>query len=103
MQMEHRLARTRPDVVDRAIAVLDATLTSQFGGDQLAVPENLSVFRPCFFQADDVFFGYDEQVRGRLGMDVLKGKDPLVLVDFLGRDFSLDDLAEEAVRHRESV
>ena len=41
-----------------------------------------------FFQSRKMFLGNDENVRGRLGIDVFKGEDMIVFVNFLGGNFS---------------
>lgn len=48
-------------------------------------------------------FGYDEHMRGRLRIDVLKRIGVLVFVNFPGRQLALDDPAEKTVVHLEKV
>ena len=51
------------------------------------------------FRAANVFLGDHEHVRRRLRIDVLERKGVLVFVDFLGRNFTGNDAAEQAVFH----
>jgi hypothetical protein len=44
-----------------------------------------------------MLFGNDEDVGGSLGVDIFKGEDVLVFVDFLGGNFAGDDAAEETI------
>src|ERR1700728_206156 len=44
-----------------------------------------------------MLFGNDEDVGGSLWVDIFKGEDVLVFVDFLGGDFAGDDAAEETI------
>ena len=44
--------------------------------------------------------GHDEQVHGRLRVDVLEGQDGVVLVDDVGRTLTCDDPAKGAIAHR---
>jgi hypothetical protein len=42
----------------------------------------------------------DQEVKGRLWIDVLEGDDIAILMDEVAGDFASDDLAEQAVAHR---
>src|ERR1035437_1490010 len=44
-----------------------------------------------------MLFGNDEDVGGSLWVDIFKGEDVLVFVDFLGGDLCGDDAAEETI------
>mgnify|MGYP006162790083 CR=1 FL=1 len=48
----------------------------------------------------DVATGHDEDVRGRLRIDVLEGDDVVVFVDLRAGNLSGDDAAEQTVGHR---
>ena len=54
VQVEHGLPGSRAHVVDRSIAVLDAVLAADFSRHQLAIADNLRVFRLGMFQVDDM-------------------------------------------------
>ena len=97
VEMEHRLPCARANVVHRAVSALNAALASDLRGDELAVAEDLSVFRRGFLQSNHVPFGDDQHVRRRLGIDVLEDVHFVVLVHLLRRDLAGDDLAKEAV------
>ena len=73
----------RADVVHRAISVLDAALAADLRGDELAVAEDLGVFRRGFLQSNDVPLGNDEHVRRRLGIDVFEDVHLVVFVHLL--------------------
>jgi len=99
MQMEDRLASARANVIDRAIAFLNAALASDLGRDQLAVAQQLSVCIFCFLESHNVFFGNDQYVGGRLRVDIFEGKAPVVLIYFFGRNLTGNDIAEKTVSH----
>jgi len=63
----------------------------------MTVSDDLGVFRPRRVYPLDVLLRNDENVGGRLRIDVLKGKDAIVFVDFLRWNLAVDDFAEEAV------
>src|SRR5512146_116894 len=96
VKVKDRLAGAGADVEDGAVAILDMPVVRQAGGYQVAVADDLGVFGRGFLQADDVLFGDDEQVRGRLRANVFEGQDAIVFVDFLGGEFPAQDAAEEA-------
>jgi hypothetical protein len=66
VQVEDALSRARPNVVDGAVTLLDAALARELRRGQLAIANDLRLFRLRLFQSDDVLLGDDEQVRGRL-------------------------------------
>ena len=53
------------------------------------------VFGLGFGDSSDGFLGNHQHVRGRLRVDVVEGKDEVVFVDDVGRDFAGDDFLEE--------
>src|SRR5581483_4620204 len=99
MQMKHRLAGARADVVHRTISVLDAAIASDLGRDQMAVANYLGVFRIRRIKSRDVALGNNQHVGWRLGSDVLEGENSFVFVDFLRGNLAGDDFAEETVVH----
>jgi len=99
MNVEHGLPRFRSHVEDSAVAVFDSALASDGGGGQVKASDELCVFRLSFFQATNMLLGNNQNVRGRLRIDVLEGDRVLVFIYFLGGDFAVDDAAEEAVCH----
>src|SRR4051812_35934896 len=100
MQMEHGLAGVRSDVVYRPIAALfQVVLTSEFGGNKVAVANYLGVFRCRCVYARKVFLRNDQDVRRRTGLDVVKCEDFIVFVCFLGGNLAANNFAEQAVSH----
>src|SRR5271169_61404 len=99
MQMEYRLPRPRPDVVHRAVSVLDAALAPDLRRYELAVAKDLGVFWRGFLQSDDVPLGEDEHVSRRFGVDVLEGEHLVVLVNLLRGNLPGDNFAKETVVH----
>ena len=47
----------------------------------------------------NVLLGDDQEVGGRLGIDVIEGEALLVLIHLVGRDLSRDDLTEQTIGH----
>jgi len=71
------------------------------GGDQVAHDAGLPVAE--LVQRSDVLLGDKQDVGGRLRIDVVKGQAQVVLVDDLGRDLAVADLAEKAIAHEPNL
>ena len=63
----------------------------------MAASNDLGVGGFSFLQACEMALWNDEHVGGRLGIDVLKGEDVIVLVNFFCGYFAANDAAEKAV------
>ena len=96
--MEHRLARVGLAVEHETCA---GFFDTQFLCDNLGAVEHLAhqfaVFGLHVHDGCDMALGHHEKVHRGLRGDVVKGEHVVVFVDFLGRDFSLDDFTEKAV------
>src|SRR5437588_6657036 len=97
MQMEHRLSRTRADVEDGAVSLLDVALAGDFGGGEVTASDDLGVFGLRFLESGEVLLGNYQHVRGSLRIDVLEGEGVIVLVNFLRGNFVAKDAAKKAV------
>jgi len=97
------LAAVGAGVDDHAIAVDEPFRTSNFSGSGKQVAEERSVTGIAVGERGDVFSGNDEEMSGRLRIDVEEGDAAVVLVNELGGDGSGDDLAEEALHGGTSV
>lgn len=98
MQVKHGLSCTRADVEDGAISVFDVALAGNLRGSEMAAADHFGVLRLRLFESCKMFLGNDQNVRGRLGVDVFKGEDVLVFVNFLRRKLAAEDAAEGAMR-----
>lgn len=99
MQMENCLARVRAHVVNGAKTVLQLAFAGDFCRHQLAIANNFSIVFHRLINSDNMLLGNDQYMRRRLRFDVFKDESLLIFVNFLGRNFSRDDLAEQAVSH----
>lgn len=97
MEVENRLSGARPDVEDGAVSLLDVALAGDLGGGEMAAADEFGVGGLGLFQSRKMLFGNDENVRGRLRVDVFEGENVVVLVNFLGRNLAANDAAEEAI------
>ena len=86
--MKHRLSRPRSDVEHGAVSLFDVALARNLGGGQVAAAYRFSVSSLRLFQSSEMFLRDDQHVRGRLRIDVFKGEDVIVLLDFLGGNFA---------------
>src|SRR2546423_9048639 len=103
MQVEYGLARSRAVVKNSAIAFQKIAFARQLRGYQLQLPKH-GLIRGCgFVQRRKMFAWAEQNVRGRLRADVLEGKDFLVLIHELRRNFLIADFAEQAVSAHESL
>ena len=92
--MKDRLSGAGADVEDGAVSLLDVALACDLGGGQVAAADDFGVGGLGLSQSGKMFFGNDENVRGRLRFDVFEGEDVFILVNFVGRDLAADHAAE---------
>ncbi len=97
VEMKHRLPRTRAYVEHGSVSLLDIPLTRNLGGRKVAAAYHVSVLSLRFFQSGNMFLRNHQHMRGRLGIDVFKGKHVAVLVDFFRRNLAANDAAEKAI------
>ena len=93
MQMVDGLATFRSRIHDNAKAFGEAFFR-QLCGDQREMAQHFLVRFGGVGERVDVLFGDDEEVGGRLGMDVLKGDGILIFEDLFGGNFSGDNPAK---------
>src|SRR4029077_5375716 len=86
MQMEDRLPRIRPYVIDGAKAVIQLAFARDFGRNQLAIADDLGVGLGRLVNPDDMLFGNDKNVSRRLSPDDFKDESLFVFINFLGRN-----------------
>ena len=93
MQMGYGLATVFTVVDDQPVAAfLDSQLVGYLGSLQQKVAEDLLVFRPGLGEARDRLFGHQQNVPGRLGIDVAQCEDQIVFIydgrwNLAGRNF----------------
>src|ERR1700680_2057944 len=94
MEMEDGLAGTASGVHHRAVALRKIELASVFRGHQLQLAKHRLVFRRSFVQRSEMFPRANENVRGSLRADVLKGEDVIVFIYDLRRNLFRGDIAK---------
>ena len=84
-------------VIDRdaETGVADAFLAGDGSSGEQEVAQKGSVFRFGFADAWDHGFRYDEEMGGRLGVDVAEGDALIILVDDLRGNLAGDDALED--------
>ena len=82
MYVEDGLAGARAHVVDRSISAFDSVFAGQLCRHKLHVAQQFSIGVLGLVQSFNVLFGNNQNVCGRLRLDVFKGKGLLILVDF---------------------
>jgi len=103
MQVKYRLPRARPDIQHGAIPVFDRALLGDMGGGEMAAPHQFRVGGGCFFEAGNMFLRNHQHVGRPLRVDVFKGIRVFVLEDFLGRNLTANNSAEQAIFHMQDV
>ena len=89
-----------PVVDDEAKAgLMNAEGAGDFDSLQEKVAEGFLVGLGGIGDAGDRFPGNDENVAGRAGIDIAKGKDDVVFIDDLGRDFASGNFFEKGFAH----
>ena len=96
VQVLDGLARLVAAVVDDTVA-LHAQLLADLHDDLEAVGHHGAVVRRNGVGAADVLLGHDQEMGGRLGVDVVEGVALLVLVDLIAGDLAVDDGSEQAI------
>ncbi len=96
MEVIDGLTRPRVRVEDDPVSVeCDTALSCETRGQQDALAYHLAILGSELKRRGDVLAGHDQDMHRRLGMGVLEGHKALVLVHLRGRNFPLDNLAEE--------
>ena len=107
MQVEDGLPGAGADVENGAVSLLDFALAGNVGGCDVAAADEFGVDSLGFFQSRKMFPGNDENMRGRLWLDVFESEDVVVLVDFLRGNLAAQDAAEETggsgISHKKQV
>ena len=98
VDVEHGLTRIGLAVEHKAGAAFFETEVLR---DKLCAVEHLAhefaIFRLHVHDGCDVALRHDQKVYRCLRGDVIEGEHVVVFVDFLGRDFTLDDFAEKTI------
>jgi hypothetical protein len=90
------LAAILASVDDGAIPAGEPLAARDFGSGPVQVPEELIVLFVSVCNGGDVLAGNDENVHGRLRLEIHEGVALIVLIHRFRRDAPVDDLAEEA-------
>jgi hypothetical protein len=102
VEVEDRLSRSRADVENGAVSLLDVALACNLCGGEVAAADDCGISGVRFLQSGKMFLRNNEDVRGRLRIDVFEGEDVGVFVNFLGGNLAAKNAAKEAVRDRVS-
>ena len=98
MQVRDTLARLLADVGHHPVA-LQAQLFGDLGDHGEDVGHHRRVVLADLRHRGDMHLGNHQKVGGRLGIDVIEGEADLILIDLVGRDLSLRDLAKQTIAH----
>lgn len=94
MHVENRLSGHRTHIKHRPITFFDPALAGNSRGSQMAGTDDSGVRRLRFLQPANVFFRNNQDVGGRLRINVFEGKNLIVLVNFLCRNLSANYAAK---------
>ena len=82
VQVRHGFAAVRAVVDDEPVAAFfQADDIRDLGGLEQQMAEQFPVAGGCLSHARDHFFGDDQNVRWRLGIDVVEGEHGIVFID----------------------
>jgi len=100
VNMEDRLAGGTVGVEHGPVAVVGVSVLFRDGcGHTLHRAHQRIVVRIQIVQCGDVTARNDQDVQGRLRIDIPDRNDLVILMDEASRDLSCDDLAEKAIVH----
>ena len=97
VEMKHRLPRSGPYVQHGPVSLLDVPLARDLGRCQVTLADHFGVLSLRLFQPGKMFSWDDQHMRRRLWIDVFKGKDVIVLVNFLRGNLAAKNAAEKAI------
>jgi hypothetical protein len=97
MEVKDGLAGIGTVVEDQTVAVANAKFRGNLGRRAQHLADQLFIFGLDECRADDMFFGDDQKMDGRLGGDIAEGEHRIVFIEFVGGDLTGDDLTEKAV------
>jgi hypothetical protein len=97
MQVENRLARPAAGVENSPVAIREIPLARELRGDEHDLSEQGLILRLRFVKRREMFPRAQENVRRRLGVDVLEREDVGVLIDKRCGDLFCGNLAKQAV------
>ncbi|HTA59108.1 MAG TPA: hypothetical protein VK805_13175 [Candidatus Baltobacteraceae bacterium] len=94
VEMENGLAGAGAVVEYGAVAGQEIALGGEFGSYQLQLAKQRLVGGLGIVQRDEMFLGANQNVHGRLRVDVFEGEHVLVLIDELGGNLFRANFAE---------
>src|SRR5260370_34642829 len=97
VKVKDRLARSAAAVQHRAVAFEELAFSRKLGGDQLQFAKDGLILGCRVGQRFEMFAWTNQDVRGRLRADVLKGEKIRIFVDNLGWNLLRCDFAEQTV------
>lgn len=100
MQVLNTLAAVLPHIGDNAVALfIYAQLTALVGNHSVDVPQQCGIFFGQCCGRSNVLLWNDQKVYRRLGINVVKGQQRVVLIQFVGGDFPRRDFTEQTIFH----
>lgn len=102
VEMSDRLAAVRTGVHHRAKAILQSLLCRNVSGYRMHMAEQSLVFERQMRERSDVLARDDQQMDGRLRVDIGDGECPLVFEDLLRWYGTSGNFAEEAIHAEQS-
>jgi hypothetical protein len=97
VQVKHGLSRSRPNIENRPISVFDLALAGNLRRRNMALANDFSVAVLGFLQTGQMFFGDNENMCGRLRLDIFECEHVFVFVHFFHWNFAAEDAAKEAI------
>lgn len=98
MNVEHGLSGVFAVINDHPVSVsVEMILRGNGFGDKEQMADKLPVRRDDRMNVGDMFFGHNENMGGRLGIEVLKRDRKRVFMDDFCGNLFCDDLAKNAV------
>jgi hypothetical protein len=99
VQVRYGLTGMRPVVHDEPKSFGELKFSRHDAGNDQEMTEDALILRFGFADAGNQFLRHDEQMHGRLWLDVVEDDAVLVLVFDPGGDFTVDDFLEDRFGH----
>ena len=97
VQVKHRLPRAGANVQHSSIPALNLAFARNLRRGKVTASDDLCVGSFRFFQSGEMPLGNNQNVSGRLRLNIFKGKNVLIFMNFLGGNVAANNSAKKAI------
>jgi hypothetical protein len=97
VQVKHRLPRAGANVQHSSIPALNLAVTRDLRRGKVTASDDLCVGSFRFFQSGEMPLGNNQNVSGRLRLNIFKGENVFVFINFLGGNIAANDATKKTI------